>query len=146
MSLHRNPDQWKLLVDDPSLARPAVDELLRYDNPGQATARVVMKDVELGGKKIPQGSMVLCCIGAANRDPEAFDNPDQLNILAGKRRPITFGGGAHICVGQSIAKNELRIALELFARECPDMQLETLDPEFRPTNLMRCIKSLNISW
>ncbi len=146
LSLHRNPDQWKLLTDDPSLARSAVDELLRYDTPGQATARVAMRDVELGGKQVPQGSMILFYIGAANHDPAVFENPDQLNILVGKRRPITFGGGPHICVGQSIAKTEIQIALENLATGCPGMQLETLNPEFRPTNLMRCIKSLNVTW
>ena len=149
LSLHRNPDQLALLQAQPELRANAIEELFRYDTPGQATARVATKDVVIGDRALPAGSIVLGYIGAANRDPLAFPDPNSLDItrdFSKLPRPLTFGGGGHLCLGRQLALQEMDVALETLMTRCPDMTLETLDPDFRPTPLMRGLASLQVRW
>lgn len=149
LSLYRNPDQLALLLAQPSLMGNAIEELLRYDTPGQATARVATKDVVIGDTALPAGSIFLCYIGAANRDPKVYPNAETLDItrdFSQLPRLMTFGGGGHLCLGSNLALQEMDIALKTLLSRYPNMELETLDPDFRPTPLMRGLASLNVHW
>ncbi len=146
LALHRQPSQWRSLVADPALSARAVDELTRFDTPGQGTARIAMRDATFGERTVPAESMILGYLGAANRDPAAFADPDRLDIDAGNRKPLVFGGGAHACVGQAIARYEIQVTLDLFARMCPGLELETLEPAFRGTALVRGVRALEVGW
>lgn len=148
LALHRNPTQLALLQADPGALLPnAVRELLRYDTPGQATARVSTEPVSFSGTEIPAGQVIVAWIGAANRDPEAFAEPDRLDLRRSfEHDHASFGGGAHYCLGHALARQELEVALGTLLRRCPGLTLETLDPQFRETSLMRGIVSLPVHW
>jgi hypothetical protein len=147
LALHRNPEQLALLQADPDLMAGAVRELLRYDAPGQATARVTTGPTTFSGVEIPEGQVVVAWIGAANRDPDVFADPDRLDLHRPVERDLlTFGGGAHYCIGHSLARHELEVALSTLLRRCPSLRLETLDPPFRETSLMRGVVSLPVTW
>ncbi len=146
LALHRNPDQLGLLKATPALRGGAVEELLRYDSPGQATARIATEPISLSGTDIKAGDMLVAYIAAANRDPAVFAEPDRLDIARSIERQSSFGGGAHLCLGHALARQELEVALERLLLHLPDMRLDTLDPPFRPTALMRGVASLGASW
>ncbi len=149
LSLHRNRRQLERLKTDPQRLSNAVEELLRYDTPGQGTARVVTSDTRFGDTTISAGSMVLGYIGAANRDPDAYSKPDQLDIARDfnvQPRPLTWGGGAHLCLGRLLALQEIEAALEVFLSRCPHFEICCDQPEFRPTPLMRGLANLPIRW
>lgn len=117
------PQIWHRLVDDPNLADPVIEETLRWDSPVQATSRVALQELELGGQTLPQGQMVAIFLGAANRDPKLFDNPDVFDIdrpNAGEH--LSFGHGIHHCIGRPLAMIEARIALRTLAERLPDLQ------------------------
>ena len=147
LALHRNPEQLALLAGDRSLLRGAVNELLRYDAPGQATARVTIAPLQLADAVIPAGTGIVAYLGAANRDPAAFSDPDRLDITRlNDGAMMTFGRGAHFCLGNALALQELEVALDTLLTRFPGMKLATLDPEFRTTALMRGLQSLTVSW
>ncbi len=106
--LLRHPDQFARLRDDPSLAESAAEELLRYDCPVLVTARFAMQDTEVAGQVIPRGSSVLFMLGAANRDPAVFPNPDRFDIARSAKHHVAFSHGAHYCLGASLARLELQ--------------------------------------
>jgi cytochrome P450 len=149
LALHRNPDQLALLKSNPSLMPNAVEEFLRYDSSVQLTGRVALEDIDdLGGKKIPKGETVLCLLGSANRDPAAYpDHPDRLDITRPHVRPLSFGGGIHHCLGAQLARIEAEIAISTLLRRLPDLRLDdAVDPEWRPTFVLRGLKRLPASW
>jgi hypothetical protein len=146
LALHRNPDQLELLREDPGLVPNAVHELLRYDIPTQAGQRFTLEPVEFSGVAIPAGSAVVGYLGAANRDPEAYDDPEQLDVRRRIERPVTFGHGATLCIGHALARQELEVAVETLLRRCPHLKLDTLDPPFRATSVVRGIQSLHVHW
>ena len=112
-----NPDQMALLRADPSLINAAVEEFLRYESSNQLGNRRAAEDVEIAGEKFPAGTLVTLCIGAANRDPAVFADPDRLDITRSPNPHLAFGGGAHTCAGMSLTRMEGRIAIErLLAR------------------------------
>jgi cytochrome P450 len=124
VALLRHPDQWRLLRDDPELARDAVEELLRFVAPVQWIWRVAATDYPCAGTVIPEGTTVALMLAAANRDPDAFDRPDQLDL----RRPdagrhLSFGLGPHFCIGNALARLEAEIAFHTLAERFPDMEL-----------------------
>jgi cytochrome P450 len=149
LALHRNPDQLALLKSRPELITNAVEEFLRYDSSVQLTGRVALEDIDdLGGKKIPQGESVLCLLGSANRDPAVYpDRPDRLDITRQKIRPLSFGGGIHLCLGAQLARIEAEVAITTLLRRLPDLRLDNPEnPEWRPTFVLRGLKSLPASW
>jgi len=109
--LLRHPEQLKRLKDDPAFIQTAVEELLRYDSPVQRTARITNTEVEVDSRKIAKGSMVVAAIGAANRDPAHFSDPDRLDITRRDNRHVAFGFGIHFCLGAPLARVEGQIAL-----------------------------------
>jgi cytochrome P450 len=147
LALHRHPDQLETLKRDPSLMPNAVEELLRYDSSVQVAGRTTLEDVELGGVAIKRGEMVLCLLGAANRDPAMFEDPDRLDITRPNVRPLSFGGGIHFCLGAQLARIEAEVALNTLFARLPGLRLEAPDaPEWRDTFVLRGLKSLPATW
>jgi cytochrome P450 len=149
LALHRNPDQLALLKARPELMTNAIEEFLRYDSSVQLTGRVALEDIDdLGGRKIPKGETVLCLLGSANHDPAVYpDHPERLDIERPNVRPLSFGGGIHFCLGAQLARIEAEIALATLLRRIPDLRLDdAVNPEWRPTFVLRGLKHLPASW
>jgi len=125
LALLRHPDQWAALCADPEgLAPAAVEETLRWDPPVQRTARVALQDVELEGRTLPKGALVATLIGAAGRDPEAYERPAVFDLARrGGPDHLAFSSGIHYCIGQPLARLEARIALQMLAERMPGLQL-----------------------
>ena len=149
LALHRNPDQLALLKARPELITNAIEEFLRYDSSVQLTGRVALEDIDdLGGKRIPKGESVLCLLGAANHDPAVYpDHPERLDITRPNVRPLSFGGGIHFCLGAQLARIEAEVAISTLLRRIPDLRLDdAVNPEWRPTFVLRGLKRLPASW
>ncbi|HWX06877.1 MAG TPA: cytochrome P450 [Bradyrhizobium sp.] len=149
LALHRNPDQLALLKAHPELISNAIEEFLRYDSSVQLSGRVALEDIEdLGGKKIPKGESVLCLLGSANHDPAVYpDRPDSLDITRPNVRPLSFGGGIHHCLGAQLARIEAEVAIATLLRRLPELKLDdTVNPEWRPTFVLRGLKRLPARW
>src|ERR1700712_449444 len=149
LALYRNPDQLALLKAKPELITNAIEEFLRYDSSVQLTGRVALEDIEdLGGKRIPKGESVLCLLGSANHDPAVYpDHPERLDITRPNVRPLSFGGGIHFCLGAQLARIEGAIALATLLRRLPHLKLDNAEnPEWRPTFVLRGLKTLPASW
>lgn len=147
LALHRQPDQWARLVADPSLAAGAADELLRFDSSVQISARVTTEKVELSGVEIEPGETVVVLLGAGNRDPDVFADPDRLDITRANVRPLSFGGGIHHCLGAQLARLEIELAFEALARRLPKLRLPELDtPQWRQRFTLRGLAALPVVW
>ena len=123
LTLFRHPDQLDRLRDDLSLIPSAVEELLRYEAPSQQTTRIAPEDVELGGKLIHKGESCLVVMGAANRDPERFPDPDRLDLTRPDNRHVAFGWAGHFCFGAPLGRVEGQIAFRKIFQRFPDLQL-----------------------
>lgn len=128
LTLLRNPADLEKLRTDPSLIPSAVEELLRYESPSQHTARLAPADVELGGKRIRARTAVIAVMGAGNRDPARFPDPDRLDILRGDKGHLAFGWAAHFCFGAALARIEGQIAFERILQRLPELALDTRAP------------------
>jgi cytochrome P450 len=148
LALHRNPEQLAKLKANPQLMPNAIEEFLRYDSSVQVTGRVAMEDIEVGGTMVPKGENVMCLLGSANRDPAAYpDRPDELNIERKDVRPMSFGGGIHLCLGAQLARAEAAIAIETLLRRIPNLRIDDVDnPDWRPTFVLRGLMHLPASW
>jgi cytochrome P450 len=148
LALHRNPDQLKLLREDPSLTAGAVEELLRYDSSVQVTGRTTLENVdEIGGIALAKGQSVICLLGSANRDPAVYADPDRLDITRADVRPLSFGGGIHYCLGAQLARIEGEIAIATLLRRLPRLQLDDPEhPDWRQTFVLRGLNALPASW
>lgn len=123
LTLLRHPDQLEKLRADRSLIPSAIEELLRYESPIQYTSRLAPKDVQMGGKTIRQRQAVIAVMGAANRDPERFPDPDVFDICRHDNRHLAFAWGAHFCFGAPLARLESQIAFETLLRRMPNLNL-----------------------
>ena len=123
LTLLRHPDQLEKLQADPSLIPSAVEELLRYESPSQHTARLAPEDIMLGGKLIRKRQAVIAVMGAANRDPERFPDPDRLDICRQDNRHVAFAWASHFCFGAPLARIEGQLAFELVLRRMPQLSL-----------------------
>jgi len=146
LALLRNPDQLRALRRSPGLIASAVEELLRYDAPVQRTGRMPNTDVELGGKRIAKGDLVLSLIGAANRDPAHFPEPDRLDIARADNRHLSFGWGIHFCLGAPLARAEAQAAIGTIASRLPEFALATPTPEWREASALRGLKTLPVTF
>ena len=126
LALLEHPEQTERLRRDPSLAKPAVEELLRYTSPVElATERYARKDTEIRDTRIPRGGLVLAVLGSANRDERHFEDPDVLDLARDPNRHLAFGrGGVHHCLGAPLARMEGQIALNAFLRRFPGARLD----------------------
>src|SRR5438105_1900876 len=124
LSLLRHPDQLQRLRDDLSLIPSAVEELLRYEGPSQHTARICHEDTELGGKIIRKGQAVIAVMGAGNRDPERFPDPDRLDLGRTDNRHLAFGWASHFCFGAALARIEGQLVFEALVSRTANLTLE----------------------
>ncbi len=145
LTLLRNPADMERLRKDSSLIPSAVEELLRYESPSQHTARLAPADVEMGGKQIRKRQAVIAVMGAANRDPERFSEPDRLDISRQDNRHLAFGWAAHFCFGAALARLEGQIAFETLLRRLPKIALDTTTPlEWRHNLGLRGLTALPV--
>lgn len=144
--LLRNPAQMERLRADPALAKTATDELLRYDGSVHLTARTATSDVEIGGVTIGKGEMAMVILGAANRDPAQFPDPDRLDIGREPNRHLAFSAGGHFCVGATLARVEGQIAFETLVRRLPRLRLVDPDPPYRATITLRGLEALPVAF
>jgi cytochrome P450 len=129
-----NPDQWELLAQQPELAGRAVEESMRYLGAVRGTARFASEDVVYRDVLFPQGTLVTTSLAGANRDPDAFDDPDVFDITRERdAAQMTFGAGIHFCMGAALARAELQEALALLARRMPGLTPNG-DIEWKPSN------------
>ena len=142
-ALLKNPDQLQLLRDSPEMIDDAVHELLRYDPPVQLDGRLVTEDVEIGGKRLRANDRVISFIGAANRDPEAFENPDVLDITRPKKSHLSFGRGIHYCLGAPLAILEGKMAILALLDRFPTMRL-VADPTYNDVLVLRGVSELHV--
>jgi cytochrome P450 len=124
LALLRDPDQMDALRSEPRLIITAVEEFLRYDSPIQHQTRVARHDLDLDGKRVREGQRVLLMLGAANRDPARFDDPDRLDIRRKPRGHVAFGSGAHFCIGAPLARVEAQIAITTVLQKMAGLQIE----------------------
>jgi pimeloyl-[acyl-carrier protein] synthase len=146
LSLLRNPDVMEELRNDLSLISTAVEELLRYESPSQHTARLATEDIELGDKKIQKRQAVIAVMGAANRDPERFPDPDRLDIRRKDNRHVAFGFGAHFCFGAPLARIEGQIAFSTILRRLQNLQLKPGQITWRENLGLRGLTALPVSF
>jgi cytochrome P450 len=146
LALLRNPDELRRLRATPGLITSAVEELLRYDGPVQRTARVASAEATIGGRTIARGEMVMPFIGAADRDPAQFPDPDRLDLTRGDNRHIAFGWGIHFCLGAPLARLEGQIAIDALVRRLPRLELVDDKAEYRQSLTLRGLKTLPVKF
>jgi cytochrome P450 len=134
LTLLRHPAEMRRLRDDPESIPSAVEELLRYESPSQHTARLARADVDLGGRKIRRRDAVIAVLGAANRDPERFPDPDRLDLTRADNRHLAFGWAAHFCFGATLARIEGQVSFATILRRMPELALQPVPLQWR-TNL-----------
>jgi cytochrome P450 len=144
LALLRHPHELARLRADPSLLPSAIEELLRYESPIQQTARLAPDSMELGGKTIRKRQAVMSVIGAANRDPERFPNPDVLDILRPDNRHLAFGWAAHYCFGAPLARVEGQIAFSTILRRLRNLALEPAPLVWRNNTTFRGLEALPV--
>jgi cytochrome P450 len=142
LAFMRNRDQWQALVDDPSLARNAAEEALRYDAPVQFTSRVVKEQLEMGGVTFQPGDWVNMMLGSANRDETVFADPDRFDIRRDVGRIASFGMGIHFCLGAPLARLEGEIAFRSLSQAFPTMTLATSAVRWRPGAVFHGLQEL----
>ena len=146
LALLRHPAELRRLREHPEIIGSAVEELLRYDGPVQRTARIPSADVTIAGRKISKGELVLPFIGAADRDPAQFADPDRLDLTRADNRHVAFGWGIHFCLGAPLARVEGQIAISALVRRLPKLALATEKPEYRQSLTLRGLKALPVSF
>ena len=141
LALLKHPDQIQRLRDDPGLLDSAIDEMLRYDSPVQLNGRMAIEDMEIGGKRIRAGQRVIGLLGAANRDPSVFTDPDKLDVGRREKSHISFGRGIHHCLGAPLAILEGRIAFASLLERFSSIRLMR-QPQYREQVVLRGVKEL----
>jgi cytochrome P450 len=144
-ALLRQPDQLALLRRDPSLFANLPDELLRYDGTAQLVNRVTEASVEVGGVTIPAGEQVFALLGAGNRDPARYRDPDQLDVTRTDIEPLTFGGGVHFCLGAALARAEIEITFRTLLQRFDHIELAGDEPRFQDRLTLRGLTALNVA-
>jgi cytochrome P450 len=135
--LGEHPDQRAELVKDPTLIPNAIEELLRYEPPGPAVARYVMKDVEIHGQTVPAGSAMLMLVASANRDESRYPDGDRFDIHRKGPPHITFGRGIHACLGAALARVEGRVALDELLKRFPTWTVDLDNAKLQSTSTVR---------
>ncbi|MDO8251506.1 MAG: cytochrome P450 [Rhodoferax sp.] len=141
-SLLSHPEQWQRLRQDPALLPGAVRELLRFDSPVQYTGRRVAADLVLHGQQLRRGELVLPLIGAANRDPARYAQPDTLDITRSDGASLAFGSGPHVCIGAALTRMEAEMVLRQVLKRWPDLSLVDATPHWGSNPAYRGLMTL----
>jgi cytochrome P450 len=144
LTLLRRRDEWERLASSPALLPSAVEELLRFESPSQHTARMAFDDTELGGNIVRRGTGVIAVMGAANRDPERFAEPDRLDLERRANHHLAFGWAAHLCFGAALARIEGQEAFGALVRQWGDMRLTDEPLSWRPHLGLRGLNVLRV--
>ena len=141
--LIENPDQRQMLIDDPSLLKAAIEEILRVVTPIHSFSRTVTQDTELRAKQLKRGQKILLSYPSANRDADQFEDPDSFRI---DRNPghLSFGVGSHFCLGSNLARMEMRVTLEQVLRRMPNMEYAAGGPVLVPSRLVRTCAEMKV--
>jgi cytochrome P450 len=142
--LLQHPDQMALLRERPELIKTAVEELLRFDPPVQLTGRIAMEDMPFGDKVLRKGEQAVILIGAANRDPAQFPDPQRLDLTREDNRHIAFGMGIHFCLGAPLARVEGQIAIGELVSRTRDIELTVEEPPYKENLVLRGLASLPV--
>jgi cytochrome P450 len=143
LALLQNPDQLTRLRADRSLLPGAIEELIRYDSPLQLFERTATTDVEIGGVTVERGQRIAALLGAANRDPAVFENPDTLDVGRTDNAHITFGAGVHFCIGAPLARVELQASFGALLDRTTTFELGA-EPRRRPEFVIRGLETLPV--
>ncbi|WP_020667417.1 cytochrome P450 [Amycolatopsis nigrescens] len=143
LALLRDPGEYARLRDEPGLVERAVEELLRYDSPVQLSVRAALEDAEVGGVPIARGSITILLIGSANRDPDAFDRPDRLDIGREPSRHLAFGQGVHFCLGAPLARLEAQLAFRALTERAPGLR-QAGEPSWKDNIVLRGLARLPV--
>jgi cytochrome P450 len=135
--LAEHPDQRRAVYEDRSLLQNVIDETLRFEPTGHASARYVMQDVDYHGTTVPAGSAILMLMASANRDPRRYENPDVYDIHRADIQHLTFGYGLHFCLGANLARLEGRVALDELLNRFPEWDVDLDDSALAPTSTVR---------
>lgn len=146
LRLLQHPEQMQRLCEEPSLIENAVEEMLRYESPVQIAYRAASHDFEIGGRTVREGQIVNLLLGAGNRDPKQYPDPDQFDITRRVGRHLAFGMGIHFCLGSHLVRLEASLALEALLRRFPSLRLETEDLDWQTQPIFRGLLSLPVSW
>ncbi len=144
LMLLRNPEARDRFVSEPESAGTAIEEFLRFDGPSNSMSRVVRTAHEIGGKQLREGDRVFAMINAANRDPAHFARPEQLDLGRQPNRHLTFGQGAHFCIGAQLARLEARIALPRLFERFPDLSIGAEPPIWHDSLIARGLSRLPV--
>ena len=125
------------MIDEPELIDNAVEELIRYDSPVQGTDRYTTDDLRVDGQTIPAGTGVVMLLGAANRDPRVHDRPNELLLDRADPKPMSFGHGAHYCIGAALARLEAKVAIPAFLERFPDYTVDRSQLEWKRSIVLR---------
>jgi cytochrome P450 len=143
-TLLRHPEAMAELRKNPELIRSAVEELLRYESPVQFTGRVAKEQMEIAGVRVRQGQAIVFMLGAANRDPQQFKDPDRLDLKRSNNPHLAFGVGEHFCIGNQLARLEGQVAILRMVQHFPRMRLATERPEWASNYAFRGLKALPV--
>lgn len=143
-ALMHAPDQMKILRDEPETMRNAIDEFLRYDGSVMFTERAALEPFELDGQEFEAGSSFYFGLGAANRDPEAHDRPDELDIRRERPQPMTLGGGIHFCIGAALGRLEMQIALSKLLERTKSIE-PAGEPSWKKSVVIRGLDQLPVT-
>ena len=142
--LLQHPEELSRLRDHPEMIRSAVEELLRYEGPVQYAGRIVKEEMEFHGARLRQGEVVAFMLGAANRDPKQFKDPNRLNLARLNNAHLAFGAGPHFCIGNQLARLEGQVAILRMVQQFPRMRLTAPQPEWAPNIGLRGLKVLPV--
>jgi cytochrome P450 len=143
-TLFRHPQALARLRAEPTLVPAAVEELMRWDTPLQLFERWVLEDVEIHGVHVPRGAELGLVFGSANRDPSAFEAPEELRLDRDPNPHVTFGAGIHFCLGAPLARLELQTSFATVLRRLPHLELAE-EPEWKPGYIIRGLRSLRVA-
>ena len=145
VALCEHPAQRDRLAEDPTLLGTAVEELLRFGSPLQATRRFALERVEVGDCEVGPGERVVCLLGVANRDPEVFADPNRLDLGRRDNRHLAFGSGIHACLGARLARLEARVAIGELVRRFPNFGLARPGVTWREGGVLRVPATLPLA-
>ncbi len=144
-TLLKNPQGMTEIRENPKTIRTAVEELLRYESPVQFIARIAKEEIEVAGVRIQAGENIMFLLGAANRDPRQFEEPDRLNLRRLRNDHLSFGAGVHFCIGNLLARLEGQVAILKLLQKFPRTRLTVERPEWAPNFAIRGLKTLSVA-